>query len=315
MPVKSLSVLLLAGLAAPTLAQSFGDDEDVGIQIAPEKEIRFFATGSADFYTAAQSRGRSGGELTSASIEAAITAAIPVDELTDATLTFSHSSTGYDFDRFGSFGGGRTDPIDYGMQNSLAGTITHTFDPEWSIFGGARLASSGEAGADFGDTLTYGGYVGMMYHVHQDLSIGLAVSGFSQLEDDFTFFPVPTIRWQIDDYWRFVLGATSGAGRPGAEITYHLNDAWEVGGSITFDYKQFRLEEDNNQLPDGVFEDWSIPLMFITTWKPEPNLTVSGRIGAIVYREVSLRDTNEVRQGDAILDPAFGIGISAEYRF
>ena len=32
-------------------------------------------------------------------------------------------------------------------------------------------------------------------------------------------------------------------------------------------------------------------------------------------REVSLRDTNEVRQGDAILDPAFGIGISAEYRF
>ncbi len=52
--------------------------------------------------------------------------------------------------------------------------------------------------------------------------------------------------------------ATSGAGRPGAEITYHLNDA-RVGGSITFDYKRFRLEEDNNQLPDGVFEDWSIP--------------------------------------------------------
>ena len=84
MSVKSLSVLLLAGLAAPTLAQSFGDEEDVGIQIAPEREIRFFATGNADFYSTAQSRGRFGGELTSASLDAAITAAIPVDEQTDA---------------------------------------------------------------------------------------------------------------------------------------------------------------------------------------------------------------------------------------
>ena len=315
MSVKSLSVLLLAGLAAPTLAQSFGDEEDVGIQIAPEKEIRFFATGNASFYSAAQSRSRAGGELTSASITGAINAAIPVDEQTDATLSFSHTSTGYDFNNFGSFGGGRTDPIDYGMQYTLSGTITHTFDPQWSLFGGARIKSSGEVGADFGDTLTFGGFAGLMYHVHEDLSIGLAVSGFSQLEDDFELFPIPTIRWQIDDYWRFVLGATPTTGQPGAEITYHLNDAWEVGGSITLDHKEFRLEEDNDELPDGVFEDWGIPIMFITTWKPEPNWSVSGQLGAVVYREVNLRDTNNNRRGDAILDPAFGIGISAEYRF
>ncbi len=314
MPVKSLSILLLAGLACPALAQSFGDEEDLGIQIAPEKEIRFFATGSADYYSAARNRGRTGGQLASATLDAAITAAIPIDEQTDATLTFSQSSTGYDFDSFGAFGAA-SDPIDFGLRVGLGGTITHSFDPQWSIFGGARLNSSGEIGADFGDTLTYGGFVGLMHHFHEDLSIGLAIGGFSKLEDDFNLFPIPTIQWQIDDYWRFVLGATSTAGQPGAEITYFINDKWEVGGSITYDFKQFRLEEDNNDLPDGVFEDWSVPIMFITTWKPEPNLSVSGRIGAVVYREVSLRDTNEVNRGDTILDPAFSLGISAEYKF
>ncbi|MCA9273482.1 MAG: hypothetical protein KDA31_10580 [Phycisphaerales bacterium] len=315
MSVKSLSVLLLAGLAAPTLAQSFGDEEDVGIQIAPEREIRFFATGNADFYSTAQSRGRFGGELTSASLDAAITAAIPVDEQTDATLTFSQTSTGYDFDNFNDFGGGRTDPIDYGLRVGFSGTIRHSIDPQWSLFGGANIDSSGEIGADIGDSITFGGFFGIMHHVHEDLSLGLAIGGFSQLEDDFSFFPIPTIQWQIDDYWNFVAGATPTNGKPGVEIAYHLNDAWQVGGSATFDFKQFRLKDDNSDLPDGVFRDWSIPLMFITTWSPEPRFSISGRIGAVVYREVSLRDTNEVGRGSTILNPSFGFGVSGEYRF
>lgn len=316
MSVKAIAALLLAGLpAASALTQSFGDPEDTGVEIAPEREVRFFATAHGDVVSGGRSRGRFSGKLTSGSIFTGITALVPVDEQTDATVTLSQTSTGYDFSSFGSFGGGRTDPIDYGLSVSLFASANHAIDQEWSIFGGATVNSEGEVGADFDETLTFGGFLGIAYNFHEDLTVGLALGGFTQLEDDFSFFPVPTVRWQIDDYWRLVLGRAPTLGQPGAEITHHLNDAWEVGLSATYDYRQFRLEDDNDDVPGGVFEDASIPVYFIATWSPEPRLRLSGRIGSVVYRELNLRSQNGDGAGETVMDPTFAVGVSLEYVF
>lgn len=315
MSARALSVLLLAGLAAPALSQSFGDEDDVGVEIAPEKEIGYFVKASADSATGGRSRGRFGGKVNSFSFDSSITAAIPVNESTDATLTLDQTSTAYEFDSFGSFGGGRTDPIDFGLRYGIGATVNHSLDSDWTTFAGASLNSTGEIGADFDDSITFGGYLGLMYHVHEDLSVGLALGGFTQLEDEFAFFPVPTVRWQIDDYWRLVVGGNTTSGRPGAEITYHLNEAWEVGLGISYDRKQFRLEDDNDDAPGGVFEDSSVPVMFLASWKPEPNLRVSGIIGSVVYREMKIQSESGDGQGDAAISPSFLIGVFAEYRF
>ncbi len=316
MSVKAISVLLLAGLAAPAFSQSFGDEDDVGIEIAPEKRISFFAKGHVDGYSEGQSRGPRGGKLSSLTLETAVTAAIPIDEQNDMTVSLGQTSTGYDFNDFRAFGtSSPIDIIDYGLDLSLSATATHQIDKEWALFGGASIHSEGEIGADFGDTLTFGGFFGLMHHFHEDLSVGLAVGAFSQLEDDVTVFPVPTVRWQIDDYWRLVAGATPTRNQPGVEITYHLNETWEVGASITYDHKQFRLDEEDDTLPDGVIEDAAVPVMFITTWSPEPNFSVSGRIGSVVYRKVNLRNTDGDGVGEATISPSFALGISAEYRF
>ena len=315
MSARALSVLLLAGLAAPALSQSFGDEDDLGVEIAPEKEIRFFARGSAESSTGGRSRGRFGGKFDSYSLDTSITAAIPVNETTDATLTLGQTSTAYEFDSFGSFGGGRTDPIDFGLLYGISGTVNHVIDSEWMLFGGANLRSSGEIGADFDETITFGGYVGLMYHIHEDLSVGMALGGFSQLEDEFTFFPVPTMRWQIDDYWRPVVGGNTTTGHPGAEMTYHINETWEVGVAAAYDRKQFRLEDDNDDAPGGVFEDSGVPVMFLTSWSPEPNWRVTGAIGSTVYRELKIRSSTGDGQGEATISPSFLIGVFAEYRF
>lgn len=316
MSVKAIAALLLAGLpAASALTQSFGDPEDAGVEIAPEKQVRFFATSNADVIAGGRSRGRFSGHVTSGSIDAGINALIPVDESTDATLSITQTSTGYDFSSFGSFGGGRTDPIDYGLKVALSGTVTHAIDRDWSIFAGASINSEGEVGADFDETLTYGGYVGVSYRVHEDLLLGLALGGFSELEDDFNFFPIPTLNWQIDDYWRLVVGRAPTVGQPGAEIAYEINDAWSVGASLTYDFRQFRLEDDNSNVPGGVLEDASVPLYLIATWSPEPKLRVSGRIGSVIYREIDLRTQNGNSSGDAVIDPTFAVGLSLEYAF
>lgn len=316
MSVKALSVLLLAGLAAPALSQSFGETDDVGIEIAPEKEIRFFATGNAKGYTPTTTRGPDSGKLSSFSIDTFINADIPIDEDTDLTVSFGQTSTTYDFENYRSFNTfAPVDPMNYGIRVTLDARFTHDFADQWSIFGGGNLNSTGEVGAELEKTITFGGFFGVMHHFHEDLSAGIALAGFSKLEDDFAFFPIPTVRWQIDDYWRLDAGYTPTDGKPGVEITYHIDENWEVGGSLTYDFKQYRLENDNSILPGGAMQDEGFPLMFITTWKPEPNFKLSGLMGVMAYREIKLRTSSEGGAGRSTIEPSFGVGVSAEFTF
>ncbi|PHQ78223.1 MAG: hypothetical protein COB69_09960 [Phycisphaera sp.] len=312
---KLLSVLLLSGLAAPCAAQAFGDDADAGIEIAPAKRVSFFATGHADISSEGRTSSRQGGKVSTYSLDARITAEIPIDDQTDMSVSFAQHSTAYDFSGFNSFGFGRSDPINFGSRSTLSADASHSIDRNWTLFGGASLGSSGEVGAEFGDTLTFGGFFGIMHHIHADLSIGFALAGFTRLEDDATIFPIPTIRWNIDDYWTLTAGGDTSSRNPGIELSHELNDDWDVGLNASIDYKQFRLEDDNSAVPGGVIEDYSIPLMFVATWSPEPRFSISGRVGAVVYREFELRNSSGNTLSDAKIDPTFAFGISGEYRF
>jgi hypothetical protein len=312
---KLLSVLLLSGLAAPCSAQAFGDNADAGIEIAPAKKISFFANGHTTASFEGRTSSRQGGMVSTFSLDTSVTAAIPIDDATDMTVTVGQSSTAYDFTGFNSFGVARRDPIDFGLETGISATANHSFDREWTLFGGANISSNGEIGADFEDTLVFGGFFGLMHHFHADLSIGVAVVGVTQLEDDANLLPLPTVMWNIDDYWRLNIGGNTTTGNPGAEITHELNDDWDVGAILTLDNKQFRLEDDNSALPDGVIEDFSVPLMFVATWSPEPRFSISGSVGAVVYRDFELRDTNGNSISDAIIDPTFGFGLSGKIHF
>lgn len=311
---KCLSVLLLAGIAAPLHAQGFGEGEDPGLYIAPAKDVRFFAHAHGDAYLPARAAGRRGGHVSSTSLKTRLGAEFPVDEDTDVTVVVGQTSVGYDFSSFDDFGAGRGDPIDYGVRLELASTFVHNIDREWSIFGGAYINTSGEVEALFDDSFTYGGTFGLMHHFHEDLSVGVAVIVFSQMEDYLGVFPIPTVRWQIDDYWNLNIGETS-TGIPGAEITHEINDDWSVGLSGGVDFIQFRLEDDNNALADGVLEDTAVPVMFLTTWSPEPNVSISGRIGTVYYRELKLLNDSGDTIGSQRLKPNFAMGIDFEYRF
>ncbi len=315
MSVKLLSVLLLSGLAAPCAAQAFGDDADAGIQIAPAKKISFFANGHSSFSFDGRTSSRQGGSVSTYSIDTSITAAIPIDDATDLTVTVGQDSTAYDFSSFDSFGVARRDPLDYGLQTGVSASATHSLDREWTLFGGASVNSNMEIGADFEDTLTFGGFFGIMHHIHEDLSVGIAIAAFTRLEDDATIAPLPTVRWNIDDYWTLNAGGSTTTGNPGIEITHELNDHWDIGASVTVDHKQFRLKDDNIGLPDGVFEDFAVPVMFLVTYAPEPNFSISGMIGATAYRELQLRNSSGNSVSDANIDPTFVFGVAGEFRF
>ena len=311
---KCLSVLLLAGLAAPTQAQGFGQDDDPGLYIAPAKELSFFAHAQGDAYLPARSAGRQGGRVASYGLKTRIGAEIPVDDDTDVTVVVGQTSMGYDFRSWNDFGPGRGDPIDYGLRLELASIFSHQIDEDWSLFGGAYVTTSGEVEALFDDSFTYGGSFGLKHHFHEELSVGLAIVVFGQMEDYTLVFPMPTLNWQIDNYWHIDIGKTL-TDLPGAEITYKINDVWTVGVSAALDIYQFRLEDDNNALANGVLEDEAVPVYFMTTYSTDPNFSVTGLIGSAFYRELTLRNNSGNKVGSQRLEPNFALGINCEYRF
>lgn len=315
MPGKTLAVLALTGLALQAHAQEFETDDDPGIRIAPAKTLSFFGEAHADAWFNADNNGRGGGEVGTYSATTKVTMLVPIDDQTDTIFSIGQTSTGYNFTGFGGFGGGRTDPIDFALKTEITGRIIHALDENWSFFGGAQAAFTGEPGADFDDALTFGGLGGVRYQVHEDLTIGVAIAVKTRLEDDALVFPVPVVEWQIDDYWHLHLGGDTSSGDPGAELTYELNDEWDLGVSVTVRSESYRLEDDNSDLPDGVFEDVAVPVMFIASWSDSPRFNITGRIGTVWYRELELRDTNGVQRGEAQLNPNFAVGISGEYRF
>ncbi|HED53424.1 MAG TPA: hypothetical protein ENJ00_04395 [Phycisphaerales bacterium] len=317
-----LPTLLVAGLAMPAAAQGFADDtidtgatRDAGPAIAPARQTSFFASGYADLYIPARAKGSNGGDLDSYSFGAQITADIPIGDRNQLSLRLDQTSTGYGFDSFTAFGPFSSEPIDFGLDTGLTAIFSRALENQWTLSAGARVSFAGEIGSDVGDSLIYGAFLGAKYRYSEALSLGFILGVFSQLEDDLVVVPLPVVEWQIDTYWRLDAGFVDSSGRPGVRVTNQLDDQWSIGASATTGFKQFRLEDDNSAAPGGTFSDFTIPLMFVATYKPETNITFTGQVGTMLYREVELQTSGGSRIGNTELKPTLGFGLGAEISF
>ena len=317
-----LPFVLLAGLALPAAAQGFTEDTiDTGTQpntgptIAPARQISFFASAYTDLYIPARAKGSNGGDLDSYSLGAQITADIPIGDRSQLSIRVDQTSTGYGFDSFTAFGPFASEPIDFGLDSGISAVFARTLENNWTLSGGARVNFAGETSADFGDSLIFGGFFGAKYRYSDALSVGFILGVFSQLEDDPVVVPLPIVEWQIDTYWRLDAGFVDSSGRPGVALTNQLDDQWSIGASISTDFKQFRLENSNSAAPGGTFSDLTVPIMFVTKWKPEPNITITGQVGTMIYRKVELQTSSGSRIGNSELKPTLGFGLGAEISF
>ncbi len=233
----------------------------------------------------------------------------PLAPQTSLLLKFGTEVSAYDFKdatRFAANG----EPWDTILDYYVSAGATHEFDENWSAIGVFRVRSSGESGADFGDTLTYGGFVGGTYAFSKNLRVGLSLGVSTQLEDNVQVLPLPSVYWKIDDQWTLDFGSLRGV-----SLAYKASDQWKFWGFFDYSSRNFRLENNNAAAPNGVGRDRSFNAAINATWSPTPKIDLTASVGYIFGQELVLDNQNGDRIVKDDVDATPFIGITAEFKF
>lgn len=253
----------------------------------------------------------SAGEVSVTRAGADVALLIPIGEKFKLSTGLDFEASFYDWDSPDDVvpGSGSSDPWDEIYTVTLSLTGTYILDDKWSIFGGGFVSSSGESGADFGDTITGGGFVGVGYAFGPELTVQGGIGARSRLEDDARVFPVIGVQWKISEQFNL---RTEG---PGLRITYAANDQWSFYLRGAYEMREFRLADDNRTVPDGVVEDQSVPIGFGVEWRPTGGLSIGLEAGAIVWQEYDIQSRSGRTLNEIETDPTPYIGLRLDYRF
>lgn len=305
-PPAALPFVAAACITAPAAAQITDAPPNIEQQRLPGPELTFSVSGLYNDQAGLDT----GGELSVARVRGDLDLRITLDRRTRLRFNFETFQSFYDTDGVGGtlVPGRLSDPFDTVHQYDLYFGIESSISGEWSWFAGGRIASAGETGADFADTLTYGGLFGARYQATDALAIGIGVLVTSQLEDDVFVIPIPTIDWQIaegvrlySEFRRISLG-------------FDATDDIEIGAWVRFDRHEFRLNDDPGT-PEGVVRETTFPVGFFAEYAPTSNITVRGEIGGTVYGEFEILDSAGNEVVDTEIDTALVLGLHVNVSF
>jgi hypothetical protein len=139
--------------------------------------------------------------------------------------------------------------------------LRYRLSEHWGVFGGGVFMFAPETGADWGDSFTGGGLVGVDYRAGKTLFVSLGVAMISQIEDDARVTPSVGLHWLPSERWAVRIGAVpaSGGAAVAGEVAYRVSKPVEIGLGLLYNERRFRLD-DSGPAPDGVGEDNNLPL-------------------------------------------------------
>lgn len=221
---------------------------------------------------------------------------------------FETEASVYEWSRADAFFGGPEEPFKQTFEYSLNGFYTRNIDDRWAFFVGANVTSAMEDGADFSDSLTFGGLGGASYQINEDFRLGLGLGVGSRLEDNANVFPLISIDWRIDDRW-----ALTSEGGLGLKLSYDVDPQLELSARARYESREYRLDN-GAALSEGVARDKSVPVVLGALWRSEDRrLELNAEVGAVVYQEFEFLDSTGTIVEDTDVDPT--LFLSAEIRF
>lgn len=187
-------------------------------------------------------------------------------------------------------------------------------DRDWKLFIAPSVGVAAASGADWGDSLVYGGIVWSSYRVNPSLAVGLGAGLFSK-QEEFSAFPVIVLDWKISDRLRLSNPRSEGpTGPAGLELTYKIDDAVSVAAGGAYRSHRFRLDDDG-PAPGGVGEDRSFPLWlkFSTRMGARGTLSILG--GAMAGGTLTLEDDHgtTIEEQDYDLAPFLSATLSLKF--
>lgn len=230
----------------------------------------------------------------------------------NSTLGFEYSD--YEFGDADPFTGGSLEPFDSLWQFGALVSLNYRIDEQWSIIGAGFAGFGFEDGANLGDSVVGGGALGVGYVASQRFRIIGGISVRTLLEDNPLITPLIVLVWQFDEKARLeTINLPQGFGL--TVITTPIED-WEFAIFGGWQFRQWRLNSGGPPVAaNGVFRDSNILLGGSITWTATPQVLVSLRGGATLYRDLELLTSSGSEIQDIETDPGAFLGLRLEFRF
>ncbi len=227
-----------------------------------------------------------------------LTLTAPVMTRNRLSVTLGSEQSWYDFSSGALLVNGDPQP----WRHIQSYTVGANFSTQWNetistlILGSINFA--GENSAAFENGFTGGGGGAFIIKCTENFDLTVGVFARSKLGGGVYVFPFVGIDWRITAQWRL-----SSENQPGLYLSYALSEQWRFSLGGRYDYSEFRLE-DTNFTPNGIGSDERVPITFGVDWTPMPNLTLQGRIGAMVYEKLQQRNSQRDVLGSSTVTPA-----------
>ncbi|MBS0186428.1 MAG: TonB-dependent receptor [Planctomycetes bacterium] len=238
-----------------------------------------------------------------------LTVTAPVPPMNRLSVTLGSEQSWYDFTSGASLIPGDPQPWNH-IQSYTMGV---NFATQWTetlsslIIGNINFA--GESSAVFQDGFTGGGGAAVILKLSEGFDLTGGVYVRSRLGGGVYVFPIVGIDWRINKQWRL-----SNENQPGLYLSYEINENWRLSAGGRYDYSEFRLDNDNF-VPNGIGSDERVPVTFGVDWTPAPNITVSARVGAMVFEKLKLRNSDRDTLGESDVNPAMYLSGGLVLRF
>lgn len=218
----------------------------------------------------------------------------------------------YDFDAAGAR---PAEPWDTILNLRLGSALTYALNDTWGLSAGGVFIFTPETDANWGDSFTGGGTLGVEYRHSRTLFASVGAAVISQIEDDPEVLPVIGVNWRPDPQWAVRVGSVpaSGGAVAAGEVAYRLLEPLEVGLGGVYHQRRFRLD-DSGVAPEGVGEDNNLPVRLRLGWDINQALVLNVLGGVVLGGDVELEDRNGNRLRQDDYDPAAYFGLRLQGR-
>jgi hypothetical protein len=278
--------------------------------LTSDEKARVSASASSSYQFKSNLDG--GGDVSIAHYGISVGGAAPLTDRTGLGVSMNYSSEEYNFTS--TNGLLVQNPWRQINRMGLAMRLGYKLTDQWSIGGGPVIQHAGEDGANFGDSLMYGGMVSAVYRANPNLTIGFGAGVFYRLEET-RVFPSLIVSWKITDRLRLGNSYRLGtAGPAGLELSYKLDENWEAAAGGGHQSSRFRLDKDGST-PGGIGENSNWPVYARLSRKLGSALHLDLYVGAAFGGQMKLQDSsgNDIRSIDYNTTPLFGCNLRAGF--
>ncbi|HRJ49667.1 MAG TPA: hypothetical protein PKU91_03990, partial [Phycisphaerales bacterium] len=234
-----------------TLAQPVTQREDQPSATPASRDLVIRVTGEGEPGFKSDLRSTTG-DVSVSRVRAGLEVDIPIGERSTVAVSFNNEWSFYDFSEPSGFGS--VAPWDDVWERGIRVMFSTQENDRLAWYAGGDVGASGEYGADFGDSLTYGVLGGVRYAFSDSFVAGIGVYGRSRIESDALFLPAIAFLWKISPEWSL----SSQNGRS-VRLAYALSEAFTLFAEGGYEAREFRLD-DEGPAPEGVGRDRRVPV-------------------------------------------------------